>query len=49
MSLAELAAELPDYAGERIAIGLHPAWSDGGREVSAVVPDADGTVITGVY
>ena len=49
-SLAELIAEMPDYMGERIALGIHPAWSEnGGIEVSAVVPDADGTVTTGVY
>ncbi len=50
MSLAELAEELADYTEERIALGLYPAWSEnGGVEVSAVIPDPDGAVVTGTY
>lgn len=50
MSLTVLASELPECMGERIALGLEPEWSEnGGKEVSAVVPEADGTVITGIY
>ena len=50
MSLAELASELPEYGGERIALGIEPVWSEnGGMEVSAVVPYPDGRVDTGIY
>ena len=48
--LAELEAELPDYMGERIALGVCPPWAEhGGKEVSAIIPNEDGTVTVGVY
>ena len=50
MSLQELQYELPEYLGEGVAIGFHPDWAENGsKEISAVVPEADGTVVTGVY
>ena len=43
---ADLRADLGDLAGERVAVGAYPADEPG---VSATVPEADGTVVRGVY
>lgn len=46
----ELVEDLSGCLGERVAVGPYPPWlvdSDG--VISAVVPRADGSVVTGVY
>lgn len=47
---AELRTALQNFAGELVAVGIAPAWSeDGGNEMSAVVPDEKGNATPGVY
>lgn len=46
----ELCEHLADEAGEAVAVGLYPDWSDDSDDViSAIVPNADGTVTVGIY
>lgn len=47
---AELAEDLKDNRGQRVAVGLYPPWLIDNEDVSsAVIPESDGTVVTGVY
>ena len=47
---ASLREELEDCAGTLMAVGPHPSWlQDSETVVSAVVPQPDGTVVTGAY
>jgi hypothetical protein len=47
---AELCQELREKRGELVAVGLYPPWlEDGENVISAVVPNPDGAVTTGVY
>lgn len=49
-SHAELRAELEDLRGHTVAAGLYPPWLEDTEDViSAVVPDENGIVTTGVY
>lgn len=46
----ELKESLSECEGETVALGVYPPWlEDNDEVVSAVVPEADGTVITGIY
>lgn len=46
----ELRKELLESQGSFVAVGLYPPWlNDTDAVTSAVVPDAQGNVITGVY
>lgn len=50
MSHKELEWELREEWGERYALGIYPHYQeDGGQEMSAVIPEPDGRVITGIY
>lgn len=47
---AELKEDLHERNGELVAVGLYPPWLEDSEEVlSAVVPNADGSVTTGTY
>jgi len=47
---AELRESLQDLYGERVAFGPYPPWLEDGEDVtSAVIPNPDGSVTTGVY
>jgi len=49
-TLADLQSELHNYMGQTVAVGLHPAWlEDNSIVLSAVTPEPDGSVVTGVY
>jgi len=46
----ELRESLRDLHGELVAVGPYPPWLEDGEEVtSAVIPNPDGSVTTGVY
>ncbi len=48
--LDHIKSEFPDFMNQRVAFGVHPKWSEhGGKEVSALVPEADGLLIVGIY
>lgn len=50
VGLEELKESLCECEGEIVALGAYPSWlEDNDEVVSAVVSEADGTVITGVY
>jgi len=47
---SELREELEARSGESTAFGPYPPWlHDSEAVISAVVPDPDGTVVTGIY
>jgi hypothetical protein len=47
---AELRESLADVRGELVAVGTYPPWlEDGVNVASAVIPNHDGSVTTGVY
>jgi len=47
---AELREALEDSRGSPVAVGMHPAWVNGGPDVvTAYVPDEDGVVRLGAY
>jgi hypothetical protein len=47
---AELRAALEDCLGTSVAVGAYPPWlEDNEAVVSAVVPDPDGAVVSGIY
>ena len=49
-TLAEFQHEIQDYAGRLVAVGHHPDWrQDNDVVLSAVTPEPDGSVVTGVY
>jgi hypothetical protein len=49
-SLEELRSELENYRDQIVAVGLHPDWLEDNEVVlSAIVPEADGSVVTGIY
>jgi hypothetical protein len=46
----ELREDLLDLEGRNVAVGTYPPWLEDGQDViSAVVPDPDGSITTGVY
>jgi hypothetical protein len=46
----DLRGDLDDMRGELVAVGPYPPWlEDDENVISAVVPNPDGTVTTGVY
>jgi hypothetical protein len=46
----ELADDLRDFQGNPVAVGPYPPWlEDNDEVVSAVIPNSDGSVTTGVY
>jgi hypothetical protein len=46
----ELRADLEESRGVPVAAGLHPPWlEDNDDVISAVVPEEDGRVVTGIY
>jgi len=48
-SQAELREELENLRGYTVAVGPYPPWHDSNDVVSAVVPDENGAVTTGIY
>lgn len=47
---AELSEELEGQFGQLVAVGPYPPWLEDNEDiVSAVVPDSDGSIHTGVY
>ncbi len=47
---AELEEDLRDDLGERVAFGLYPPLAEGNPDVlTAIVPEADGSIVIGVY
>lgn len=46
----ELVEHLKDYTGEEVAVGSYPSLlRDNNRIISAIIPENDGSVITGIY
>ena len=49
-SLEEFKEDLSYCEGQMVAVGIYPDWlEDNDNVISAVIPEADGTVITGIY
>jgi hypothetical protein len=47
---AALREDLAEFCGEKIAFGAYPPWLDEtGDVVSAIVPELDGSVVSGIY
>ncbi len=50
ISHAEMEEDLRDALGQQVACGPEPAWGESGSNMlSAVVPDADGSMQIGIY